>query len=138
MKTSFISLLIATAVLVSAAPNPRPLGRRAVSPDGGCGGSQGYSCPTTGDTCCSQWGYCGNSVNHCGAGCQAGFGVSSYPVSYQLQLAIMVLMYSSLSRPAPVPVEQHHLPRVHQVLQGPQTLHPPALAQHLEVSHTVR
>ncbi|KAF4830322.1 Lectin-C [Colletotrichum tropicale] len=46
-----------------------------ISPDGTCGGINAYTC--TGGSfgnCCSQWGYCGNSDDHCLNGCQSKFG----------------------------------------------------------------
>ncbi|KAK3312346.1 hypothetical protein B0H66DRAFT_644576 [Apodospora peruviana] len=49
-----------------------------VTIDGTCGstgaGKSGYRCPATLATCCSASGYCGNTTDHCGTGCQAGFG----------------------------------------------------------------
>ncbi|KAH8900110.1 hypothetical protein GQ53DRAFT_209259 [Thozetella sp. PMI_491] len=57
-----------------------PKSGQTVSIDGTCGttgvGKAGYKCPTTGLTCCSVAGYCGNSTEHCDVnnGCQAGFG----------------------------------------------------------------
>jgi hypothetical protein len=38
--------------------NLEPLGlvKREVSPDGSCGGTKGYTCPTTANKCCSQYG----------------------------------------------------------------------------------
>lgn len=46
-----------------------------VSTDGQCGDGNGRSCAGSlfGD-CCSEYGWCGGSSAHCGAGCQAGFG----------------------------------------------------------------
>ncbi|KKF92177.1 Lectin-B [Ceratocystis platani] len=43
-----------------------------LSPDGSCGGENGYTC--TGTNCCSKWGWCGATDDFCGAGCQPGFG----------------------------------------------------------------
>ncbi|KAI7765328.1 hypothetical protein LZL87_009857 [Fusarium oxysporum] len=43
--------------------------------NGLCGPGVRASCGNYGDkTCCSQYGFCGNSAAHCGAGCQGGFG----------------------------------------------------------------
>ncbi|KAH7383554.1 hypothetical protein BKA64DRAFT_760328 [Cadophora sp. MPI-SDFR-AT-0126] len=45
------------------------------SPDGSCGGTTGYSCTGSAfGNCCSQYGYCGNTVDHCATGCQTPFG----------------------------------------------------------------
>ncbi|KZL86995.1 agglutinin isolectin 1 [Colletotrichum incanum] len=46
-----------------------------ISPDGSCGGTNAYTC--TGSTfgnCCSRWGFCGNSDEHCLNACQSSFG----------------------------------------------------------------
>ncbi|KAF2742941.1 carbohydrate-binding module family 18 protein, partial [Sporormia fimetaria CBS 119925] len=47
-----------------------------LSPDGTCGGHNGYVCPDSGfGDCCSQYGWCGSDPSgHCGAGCQTEFG----------------------------------------------------------------
>ncbi|KAK3073673.1 hypothetical protein LTR53_004537 [Teratosphaeriaceae sp. CCFEE 6253] len=39
---------------------------------GQCGGDLGYTCAA--GSCCSKWGYCGNSAAYCTAGCQSEFG----------------------------------------------------------------
>ncbi|KAK3939039.1 carbohydrate-binding module family 18 protein [Diplogelasinospora grovesii] len=57
-----------------------PKSGSTISIDGTCGttgaGKAGYKCPTTGATCCSVAGYCGNTTEHCDVnnGCQTGFG----------------------------------------------------------------
>ncbi|KAM0326776.1 hypothetical protein ACHAQA_006650 [Verticillium albo-atrum] len=50
---------------------PQPTG--GVSPDSSCGGANAFTCPT--GTCCSQFGFCGDTVDHCTTGCQPAFGV---------------------------------------------------------------
>eukprot|EP00835_Amoeboradix_gromovi_P006139 NODE_670_length_5356_cov_0.415066.p2 type:complete len:164 gc:universal NODE_670_length_5356_cov_0.415066:1670-2161(+) len=45
-----------------------------------CGAGVG-ECPTI--QCCSQWGWCGVTVDHCGTGCQSGFGKCGFPVATQ-------------------------------------------------------
>ncbi|KAK1843988.1 agglutinin Isolectin 1 [Colletotrichum chrysophilum] len=54
------------------------VGGKSVSQDGTCGGTAGFTCQGSsfGD-CCSQWGYCGSSSDHCAAGCQSSFGTCS-------------------------------------------------------------
>ncbi|KAF9878056.1 polysaccharide deacetylase [Colletotrichum karsti] len=43
--------------------------------NGLCGSEYNATCKNNGEkTCCSQYGYCGNSDTHCGAGCQSLFG----------------------------------------------------------------
>jgi len=39
---------------------------------GSCGEAAGYRCPSP--ECCSQWGYCGTTSLHCGAGCEGSYG----------------------------------------------------------------
>ncbi len=48
-----------------------------VSADGACGGAAGQTCAggRSGGSCCSASGRCGSSKLHCGAGCQALFGL---------------------------------------------------------------
>lgn len=47
----------------------------AVSPDGTCGGTNAYTCNGSGfGNCCSQYGWCGSTTDHCGTGCQSAFG----------------------------------------------------------------
>ena len=46
-----------------------------VSTDKTCGPTTSNTCQgSTYGNCCSQYGYCGNTSDYCGAGCQAGFG----------------------------------------------------------------
>ncbi|KAF2123712.1 carbohydrate-binding module family 18 protein [Dothidotthia symphoricarpi CBS 119687] len=53
-------------------------GSSKTSPDGTCGGQNGYTCGGSGfGECCSASGYCGSSTTHCSAGCQATFGTCS-------------------------------------------------------------
>ena len=48
------------------------------SPDGSCGGSNGYVCQGTSfGNCCSVNGWCGSSDAYCGNDCQASFGTCS-------------------------------------------------------------
>ncbi|KAL1892305.1 hypothetical protein Cpir12675_004591 [Ceratocystis pirilliformis] len=45
------------------------------STDGSCGGTTGFTCEgTTWGTCCSKWGFCGITADHCGTDCQPSFG----------------------------------------------------------------
>jgi len=54
----------------SSSPSPSP--SSTVSTNGRCGKEFGTSCPNK--ECCSKYGYCGTSDQHCDAGCQSGFG----------------------------------------------------------------
>ncbi|KAF3006434.1 hypothetical protein E8E13_001912 [Curvularia kusanoi] len=63
---------------VSSSSPPSPTSTVKVSPDGTCGGSNGYVCPGSGlGDCCSPYGYCGSIDSYCGAGCQVPFGTCS-------------------------------------------------------------
>ncbi|KAI5814797.1 hypothetical protein BZA77DRAFT_338935 [Pyronema omphalodes] len=76
------TLLFAAYFMVSALgasipkfpPLASTLNKRAQSPDGTCGGSAGFTCSATSAKCCSKWGWCGDSSEHCGTGCQSAFG----------------------------------------------------------------
>ncbi|KAF2133236.1 carbohydrate esterase family 4 protein [Dothidotthia symphoricarpi CBS 119687] len=47
----------------------------AISTDGLCGGTSGKTCKgSTFGNCCSQYGYCGSTTDHCSTGCQSTFG----------------------------------------------------------------
>ncbi|KAI8721564.1 Chitinase [Fusarium sp. LHS14.1] len=43
-----------------------------VSPDASCGAGTTFKCGEV--TCCSQFGFCGNSTAHCSTGCQSAYG----------------------------------------------------------------
>ncbi|KAJ4316401.1 hypothetical protein N0V94_005473 [Neodidymelliopsis sp. IMI 364377] len=62
-----------TRVSSTAGPTSTPTG--AVSTDGSCGGTNGYKCSGSSfGNCCSQYGWCGASTDHCGTGCNSLFG----------------------------------------------------------------
>ncbi|RPA80616.1 hypothetical protein BJ508DRAFT_126486 [Ascobolus immersus RN42] len=76
---TILSFLLFQQSLVSAhaIPNVRVLKVRD-SPSGRCGPQgDGARCDSygLGNECCSASGWCGDSMDHCGIGCQAGFGV---------------------------------------------------------------
>ncbi|KAL5464634.1 hypothetical protein PMIN07_004362 [Paraphaeosphaeria minitans] len=53
-----------------------------LSPNGQCGGDEGYHCHGfAAGSCCSSAGWCGSSPSHCGTGCQSGFGSCGKTVS---------------------------------------------------------
>ncbi|RAR11499.1 carbohydrate esterase family 4 protein [Stemphylium lycopersici] len=59
----------APSVMPSALPNG------VMSTDGSCGGANGYSCIGYFEgECCSQYGWCGASTDHCGTGCNPLLG----------------------------------------------------------------
>src|SRR5690242_4455812 len=67
-----INLLILTVFLTCSYESIFVNGQGQPTADGSCG-VQGNN-QVCGDFCCSQTGFCGNTVNHCGTGCQEGFG----------------------------------------------------------------
>ncbi|TGZ82035.1 glycoside hydrolase/deacetylase [Ascodesmis nigricans] len=82
MKLSFVAAVLAGSTLTTAGTLSRPtLLRReagAITPNGMCGmveggDGKGYKCGTA-KPCCSKYGWCGNSDEHCGTGCQNEFG----------------------------------------------------------------
>ncbi|KAM7195911.1 hypothetical protein V8F20_007276 [Naviculisporaceae sp. PSN 640] len=51
-----------------------------ITTDGACGGNNGKTCTGSGfGNCCSASGFCGNTTDHCTAGCQPGFGACEGP-----------------------------------------------------------
>ncbi|KAI4610542.1 uncharacterized protein J4E87_010796 [Alternaria ethzedia] len=69
---------IASQVSSAASATPTTSGEK--SRDGSCGGTKGYTCvgfstlEGVKSECCSAWGYCGTSEDHCGAGCNPVYG----------------------------------------------------------------
>jgi len=57
-----------------SSPSPNPGNGSSVSTDGACAGN-GKTCQNSPfGNCCSQYGWCGSSADHCGQGCNASFG----------------------------------------------------------------
>ncbi|PVH72657.1 carbohydrate esterase family 4 protein [Cadophora sp. DSE1049] len=74
-KTSTTSTKISSSSTKSATPSASTLVKSA---DGTCGGTKKYTCQgSVYGNCCSQYNWCGNTVDHCGTGCQKGFGTCS-------------------------------------------------------------
>ncbi|CAI5503206.1 unnamed protein product [Closterium sp. Naga37s-1] len=63
LPRSPLLLLVLALVLLSSAHLPR----RARAED-----TCSASAPCANNLCCSKWGWCGSTVDHCGAGCQSG------------------------------------------------------------------
>ncbi|KAF2006993.1 carbohydrate esterase family 4 protein [Amniculicola lignicola CBS 123094] len=56
------------------APTPSTITNK-VSTDGTCGGTTNFTCQGSSfGNCCSQYGWCGTTTDHCGTGCQKTFG----------------------------------------------------------------
>lgn len=76
------STVPATAALLALLPatiaSPHSFARRDSS-TGQCGAANGgLKCDgSTVNACCSPAGWCGDSTDHCGTGCQAAYGVCS-------------------------------------------------------------
>jgi hypothetical protein len=61
-----------------SSPNPNPAPGGSVSTDGSCAGTGGKTCAgSVFGNCCSQYGWCGSSGDHCGTGCNSSFGTCS-------------------------------------------------------------
>ncbi|KAF6821018.1 Chitin deacetylase-like protein 9 [Colletotrichum sojae] len=72
----------------TTASNPPAASNSNPSRDGSCGGTNRYNCQGTGyGDCCSTWGFCGNTTDHCDSGCQGSFGrCSSTTVNLNVSL----------------------------------------------------
>ncbi|EGF83037.1 hypothetical protein BATDEDRAFT_33939, partial [Batrachochytrium dendrobatidis JAM81] len=55
------------------APAPAPKADYPIGADGQCGEGSGTRCPDR--TCCSKYGFCGETSDHCGVGCQKDYGI---------------------------------------------------------------
>jgi hypothetical protein len=65
---------VASSAASSTAPTATP-SNLVTSPDATCGGTSGYTCIGAAEgECCSQYGYCGTTPDHCGTGCNPLFG----------------------------------------------------------------
>lgn len=71
---AFAFVAFAAALPASQSSSSKSLLKRVETSDGTCGGSAGYTCPTSTQRCCSQWGWCGDGDEYCGTGCQSAFG----------------------------------------------------------------
>ncbi|KAF1974872.1 glycoside hydrolase/deacetylase [Bimuria novae-zelandiae CBS 107.79] len=64
---------IPSGTATSAAPTASSTNK--VSTDGTCAGTPGFTCQgSTFGNCCSQYGWCGSTTDHCGTGCNKSFG----------------------------------------------------------------
>ncbi|CAI6335761.1 unnamed protein product [Periconia digitata] len=97
-----------SAPSLTSSPVPTATAPSAISTDGSCGGTKGYTCvgSTFGD-CCSSYGWCGSSSLHCDAGCQNVFGICpnsvSNPVSIKLNTLDSNTVPTALSSSPPFP-----------------------------------
>jgi hypothetical protein len=66
---------ISSAAPSSSAPAASSIPSSKVSTDGSCGGTQGFICSGSAfGSCCSEYGWCGNTGIYCDAGCNSAFG----------------------------------------------------------------
>ncbi|CAM1503177.1 Fc.00g079530.m01.CDS01 [Cosmosporella sp. VM-42] len=75
-STSTSSTKPASTLSTSTNKYPQPTSSAPISKDGRCGPSfGGTTCiKEPGATCCSSHGWCGNTTDHCGTGCQPLYG----------------------------------------------------------------
>ncbi|KAF1842529.1 carbohydrate esterase family 4 protein, partial [Cucurbitaria berberidis CBS 394.84] len=70
------STLRTSSTRVSSAAPSASAGK--VSTDGSCAGTGGFTCQGSSyGNCCSQYGWCGSTTDHCSAGCNSAFGTCS-------------------------------------------------------------
>ncbi|KAH9270767.1 hypothetical protein BASA83_007129 [Batrachochytrium salamandrivorans] len=67
-------------------------GHLPVSPYGKCGRRTKFGCDQ--GRCCSPFGFCGLTEDHCGVGCQSAFDVARNMVSVELRQSTVVLIAS--------------------------------------------
>lgn len=63
----------------SSFPSTADTSNLTASTDGTCGTGTSFLCSgtATSGSCCSQYGYCGDTSAHCGSGCQSAYGTCS-------------------------------------------------------------
>ncbi|TVY71543.1 hypothetical protein LSUE1_G009359 [Lachnellula suecica] len=71
----------ASSTASASTPVGTATGSVSASANGQCAGSQTCAGQTQFGSCCSQWGYCGDTTLHCGTGCQSAFGTCGSPAS---------------------------------------------------------
>ncbi|KAK0719386.1 hypothetical protein B0H67DRAFT_551763 [Lasiosphaeris hirsuta] len=65
---------VAATTTTGAGGPAQPTGALEITKDGHCG--EGFTCQGSAfGSCCSPHGWCGQTTDHCGLGCQAGFGL---------------------------------------------------------------
>src|ERR1700750_1487619 len=80
MKLMLYLSLLSCSVLAKAIPQPQAGVVGGVTPDGTCGGANGYICSNSlYGQCCGPYGYCGSDLSDCevGLGCQMAYGSCS-------------------------------------------------------------
>ncbi|KAI4608974.1 hypothetical protein J4E80_008719 [Alternaria sp. BMP 0032] len=105
-----------SASQVSSAASATPTTSGEKSRDGSCGGTKGYTCvgfstlEGVKSECCSAWGYCGTSEDHCGAGCNPVYGncpsTSSSSASSSVAVSSASEKFDSASSSAAIPTSE--------------------------------
>ncbi|CBX94177.1 hypothetical protein LEMA_P123290.1 [Plenodomus lingam JN3] len=99
LVSSFVASTVASISRIQST-TPSTLPGLILSTDGSCGAGTNYNCIGYVDgECCSQYGYCGLTAGHCGAGCQAGYGkcdIQSAGLSSSTRAATSALPPSSV------------------------------------------
>ncbi|KAJ0382193.1 hypothetical protein COL922a_013062 [Colletotrichum nupharicola] len=72
-----ISVCFSGNCTISGSEPAPPDWMNGTTPDGTCGGENGYTCNVVYGTCCNKDGICGVLASDCGAGCQPEFGACS-------------------------------------------------------------
>ncbi|KAF2157447.1 carbohydrate-binding module family 18 protein [Myriangium duriaei CBS 260.36] len=102
------------SVVTTSTPTTTP---GSLTPDGSCGGSNGYTCiGAFSGSCCSPFGFCGSGAGYCDTGCQADYGLcdstgyesstKTWPTTSQVSIPsgkITIVTTSSVTSPTPTP-----------------------------------
>jgi hypothetical protein len=99
------SAAVASPTAASSAPAASASIQGKPSTDGSCGGTSGSNCLGWSEgECCSQYGWCGNTADHCGASCNPLFGKcgSSSPAASSAPAPAQSTVATSV-RPTPSP-----------------------------------
>ncbi|KAJ9667504.1 hypothetical protein H2201_002373 [Coniosporium apollinis] len=95
------SSAVPTSVRPSSTSSAPPAGTNKVSTDASCGGTTGQTCSgSTFGNCCSQYGWCGSTADHCGTGCQSAFGSCSVGGSGSVASSSPLISSSAMTAPA--------------------------------------
>ena len=88
-------LQLTQAAFGSCSSSIPPVTQLPVSADQTCGSLKQTTCP---EGCCSKYGWCGTTTQHCAAGCQVGFGLCSSPT-----VIVTPIPVSPTAAPSPSP-----------------------------------
>ncbi|KAK2038719.1 glycoside hydrolase/deacetylase [Colletotrichum somersetense] len=95
------SATASSSASVLAAVSQQQQQQQSVSTDGNCGAANGKGClGSVFGNCCSQYGYCGSTVDHCGTGCQAAYGNCTTTTTASSAAVLATAAASSSASPA--------------------------------------